>query len=653
LSGYVTPALVTALMAAASLGAGAALLAGLRALDRIAAIEAPFWCFGLGTGIIGWLTFFVGISGLLAPVPFAIMLVGCSFGVLFLFRVHPPRIGAARLNTLSWLHWALGAMIVLIAISDLVEALAPAADGDTLAYHFAQPIRFLSAHRIIFVPRAVDATSPMLVNMTYLPLFALGGERAVNLWLFVSGWAAIVFVAVFVHRFLSGVWALALLAILATVPAVVYSAGTGQVEIRLALFVTIACLAAVAARSRRDIAFVVIAGMAAGFYAGGKYTGLLFVAAVGLAMLYGKGGIRRASIYSATAVIAGFQWYFWNWLHTGDPFFPMLFDFVGVKDSTIWNAAQQLYFRQEFFGSELAVPRNLFWFFAYPFKATLDALPAFESARTGLGPYLLLVFPLVVAFLWRHGRAAVGHALFPVAVIVIVFYALWFFTGSSQRIRHLLPLLPISFAIATMAAVRASHGGGSFPPLIAALAATIVIQLGGTAVSSVKYFTYALSDQSRNEFLLRNVSQYGPVPWINAHLGPPDKVAHNVRSLNYLLSVPNFLALPSLQAQLNVRPDSKDPRSFWQQLRTLKITHIFVLGTITDDDPRVIAQQFTDGIKSAFWELSQNLFKVGCLEIVKTFKVEVISSRTLPSMKLSQAADTAQLLRLNPHACHY
>ena len=82
--------------------------------------------------------------------------------------------------------WALLAMLAFVLACDLCEGLAPPADADSLAYHFALPKQFLSAGHLQFVPRAVDGAVPLLPQMTYLVALGLGGERAMTLWTMVS-----------------------------------------------------------------------------------------------------------------------------------------------------------------------------------------------------------------------------------------------------------------------------------------------------------------------------------------------------------------------------------------------------------------------------------------------------------------------------------
>ena len=75
----------------------------------------------------------------------------------------------------------LAGVLALVLIFDLFEALAPPADADTMAYHFAIPKNFLRAGGIYFIPRVTDGAIPLLLHMTFIPPMALGGELAAKL----------------------------------------------------------------------------------------------------------------------------------------------------------------------------------------------------------------------------------------------------------------------------------------------------------------------------------------------------------------------------------------------------------------------------------------------------------------------------------------
>ncbi len=628
---------VVGLAAGACLGAGAAVLAGLGLLRDLVPRERPAWAFAVGFGVFGWLVFLPAAAGALSAGVLLGLGAACWAGTPLLFRA--GIVGAQDRASPDGVGWTLIVLIAAVIALDVAEGLAPPADADTLAYHFALPKRFLAAGALEFVPRAVDGATPMIVQMTYVPVLALGGEKALTLWVMLTGWLPAWFVFVLCRRHLGVNWSLAAALVLLTTPAVLYAAGTGQVEIRLALFAIAAAFAAAETWSAGGPRFALLAGLAAGFLAAGKYTGLLFVAATGLVVLRRR-PIAHGLCFAAAAAVAGAQWYGWNWAHTGDPVFPLLFPYLGVSDPSLWNQGHDAFFRQMFFASESGVPADPLWFLAYPFKATLDGLAQFESRRTGLGPYVLVLLPFALAGAWTRRTRLAESPLLPVALIAFAFYALWFFTGSSQRVRHLLPVYPLLVVCVTVAAARWGGPAARRAPLLAGAALTIALQTGGQGVFSQKFVRHHLAGESREVFLERNVARYAAAAWINRTLGPGDRIMHGFRQINYLLEVPYYFAHPFFQAAVTLRPGPPDDGRFLRQLRRLKITHILTAPVGGEAAPAEAA--------TGHRLLAQRLYRAGCAEAGPVVPISDIVSRTLP---LGRASEGVQVLRLKPGAC--
>ncbi len=612
-------------------GFGAAVLRGLGLGGALSWHERLGWSFAVGFGVLGWLLFFVGISGALGRATLITLLLVGACGIGFLGRPPAPA-HAARLQGVEWT--LLGLVCAALAF-DFLEALAPPADADSLAYHFALPKQFLESGRIEFIPRAVDGAVPLGVQMTYLPALALGGEQALTLWTWASGWALAGLFYVVSRRFLDRGWALGATLVLVTTPAVVYGGGSGQVEVRIALFVIVAVIAAAAAIREDGVGYAVLAGLAAGFYMAGKYTGLLFVAAVGLVLVCGRRRLAGAGAFALAAILAGGQWYVWNALHTGDPVFPMLYGWLEYPDQGLWDAVHDARFKRAFFEAESAVPTNPFWLLAYPLKATLAASPVFESGRTGLGAYPLLAFPFALTGLWRYRDRVFSHPLGPAALIVVVFYALWFFTGSSQRIRHLLPVLPVVLLCLSVAARRWCDRPAYLFPLGAALAFTVVAQLAGHALFSASYARHLVSGEDRGAFHERTVTGYGPVPWINANLEAGDRLALTERQLIYVIEAPTFLAHPVQQALVELATPAPDAGRFLRELRSQGVTHLLV-GHASDGRP-------------TFAMLARALEDAGCATRLATLETRTFASRTLPG--LGSGTGRADVLALTLNDC--
>ena len=607
----------TALVFLACLGAGAMVLRCTGVLSRLSWAERLVLAFALGLGGVGWIGFLLGIAGLIGALELAADCIACASGIWFLRR---PRSTEAAPPPLDPTGWALCAAIATVLAFGVLQGVSPPTDADSLAYHYALPKSFFAAGRIVFVPRAIDGAAPLLVQTSYLFAYGLGGEVGLTLWSAVSGWMAAALVYVLARRYLSVNWSLAVALIFLTTPAVIYGAGSGQVETRLAMFALAAAFATAQALRSGALGYAALAGVAAGFYFGGKFTGALFGVACASVLLARRGWAPRLAIYGLAAFVAGAQWYGWNWYHTGDPFFPVLFQALNLPDGQFWNSEQDEIFRRFYYGAENWVPADPFWFFAYPIRATLFSMGAFESGRTGLGPFALLVLPFAVAGSWRFRSRLRTSPLTVLAAIALVFYGLWFFSATSQRVRHLLPVYPLALICLAAAAARWADRPARRLPLVAATALTVAIQLGAQTLYGLNFAHHVFSREQREEFLLRTVSRYQPVPWINRTLAAGDKILVLERQLVFLLDVPLFFAHPVTQATVEMRLSKTDPAKFLGQLRREGVTHLlmFLDLPVTDDG--------WSGDLTGFANLLQG---AGCAKLLRRFDVTSRFSRTL------------------------
>ena len=611
---------ILALQILACIGFGMPLLRLCGVAAGLTRAEQVCWSFALGMGTLGWLVFFVGVGGSLTPGPLAALLATGTAGLLA-FKGAPAR--PAPQAPLTRIEWMLLAVLAVVLAASLTQGLSPPADADSMAYHFDMPKRFLAEGRVFFVPRAMDGAVPLLVHMTYATALGLGGETALTLWTMASGWMAGALLYTLARRHLERGWALAVALLFLTTPAVVFGAGSGQVEVRNALFVIVA---AASLRTGR-LGATAIAGLAIGFFMGGKLLGLEFALAAGLVLLAQRRWLAHGMVFGLAALVAGGQWYAWNWLNSGDPVFPMLYGLVPYTDATFWNAAHHERLLTMLREVERAVPVSLGWLLTYPFAATLAGKPVFEAGRTGFGPFVLLALPFALAGIWRLRQRLRSSPLLPLAAVTALFYAIWFLVGSSQRLRHLLPVYPLLLLCVMVAAQRWGRG---IRPLAGAVAVTLLLQLGGLAVFSANFARHLISGESRDAFLARNLSLYAPVPWINANLSPQDKVFSYLRWTNYAIEVPVFFAQITQEARVDIAP-SADPKLFYQQLRREGVTHLLV--TEGRDEPPF-----------PWWGLR----RMGCLDPLQRFEGAVWGSRTLGTDAGTTRAD---LYQLGPPTC--
>lgn len=641
---FIVPALTTVLLSVAALGAGMTVLSVTRTLDALRPIEQLVSAFALGFAVLGWAVFWLGAGNLISTPTLLILSAILAVPALVFLPRWMRRVGerCPSGNPFNAITIALLTGIGLAVSMDFIEALAPPTDADSLAYHFALAKTFFEAGGLVFEPRAGDGAVPLMQQMTYLTAFGIGGERAMTLWAFVSGTFTGLAVYALARRITGQTAgreaALFVMLVFLTTPAVILGGGAGQVEVRNALFFTVAVLLALRLHAGGHLGFALCAGIAAGAFAASKYPGLLAVLGFGLMVLLTKRWFAAGAVYALGAILIGTQWYAWNWLHTGDPVFPVLWSVVDYLPETKWSDALHASF---LLGNinEKAVPVSPPWALLYPFKATFDPATVFEAGRVGMGVAWVLFAPLsMYALIWR-GDKAIMKTVALILLPALVYYLLWYFLGPSQRVRHMLPVYPLFLAVFTAPAIEALiRRRWLRGPILAGMAAVVLMQLGAQALFTKKPIAYAFSNQSRGSYLEANIAAYNVVRWLNANIGVNERVLIPYRQWNYVLNVPYFYGHPSTQGMIFTEGDRTPIGAFWADIRAQNITYI------ASNMPQDGSQPNGDYAYYA-WALSN----MGCAREVSQVNAREISSRTVPS----EPANTwkMRIHRVTPQHC--
>jgi hypothetical protein len=175
-------------------------------------------------------------------------------------------------------------------------------------------------------------------------------------------------------------------------------------------------------------AWLAASGALAGWAAGTKYTGVYFVAALGLAalVLSPRGArARGAAVFALGALAAGGPWYVRNVLLTGNPVWPFL---GGVFGYRFWGpidvASATWSLRHE------GGPQDLRALLALPWNLATARSPGIRS----LAPGLFALFPIGVVW----GLASRSRRW--LVLVAAGFVVFWFAT--TQQVRFLIPAIP-------------------------------------------------------------------------------------------------------------------------------------------------------------------------------------------------------------------
>lgn len=614
-----TALIITIVQMLAAVGYGARLMLFLRVPLTSNYILWLALSFAMGFGFMGWVMLPLALTIGLGNVSLAVVL---GIGVTSLLSTFPLSNLNVERKPFNLLQVVLMAGLAIIFGFDLLEALAPPSDADSLAYHFAVPKLFLDAGKAVFIPRAVDGATPLLVQMTYLPVLHFGGEQGLNLWAMLSGWAVIAMLYVLCREYLDRSWSLVVAVLFASIPAVVYGAGSGQVEVRIALFVMLCAWAAVQFHKTNRYAYLILAAIAAGFFGGAKVTGLIFMASVLVVLLVRKSWLKTGLIFSIIAAVIAAPWYLWTFVHTGDPLFPILYPILGVSNPLYWDQAHHDLFNLAFRSGETPLPVNPLSLLAFPVIGTLFPYPSMEAGRTGFGPIIILLMPCALALVWLgiQKRTLNGVGLY--GLIALVFFVIWFLSGAPQRVRHLLPILPLILLCLVYSAVWAAKAWRISSVVSVSMAAVIIMQLGGMGLFGWQFFKVATGKITRTDFLQNTVSLYQPISWVNENLSPADKLMTPIRQHLFYLDMPYFFAHAYTQAEVDISPEFSS-EDLVPSLHRLGITHVLAYQEIIDGE-------------WAYGPKYQELIDAGCLSALHSGESSVIRSRTLGGVSEQQ-----------------
>lgn len=439
--------------------AGAIGREALRALSlgSLAALEATVFGTMLGLGILGLVTFGLGLAGRFTPLNLSLVLIGCEgvFGPSASMQLRLPGRVIAGLKA-TWLASDTFGRFVLvlsggIAGLALVSALSPAWDYDGLMYHLVGPQQFLQAGRI------APNTDNWYVNGAFSLelLFAYGlafrDDVFPKLLHFSQAFLLIGAAYASARNWFGERVAWLSTAILLGVPVLPIWAGLAYIDLGWSAFEFMAIVAAIRWLVGRERRWLVLAGALTGFSMASKYLGLFGLVVLALLVLAAdlRRGWRRLvsdglSIGMPALLIAA-PWYVKNFLWYGNPVYPLYFGGLGWDLTRLSQYAAYL----DSFGAGkrpidfLLLPWNVYVHHDR-FGAMMNRIDI---------PSVL--FPLLVLYPWvkRHKVVSV------LVAVIIVRCALW--SIGSQQLRFLLPAYP---AMAVAAGYVASLLGQRLRP---------------------------------------------------------------------------------------------------------------------------------------------------------------------------------------------
>ena len=533
----------------------------------------------IGLGAIGLLTLFIGLIP--GGLQWGLMVVGVLslFGLTRLapafkegqFKFAKPE-GANLLFVLAIAVGGLFALVSVLAPSDML-------DWDTLAYHLADPKVWLQSGQIQYLYYEHHSNFPCTVDNLFIWGLTWGGAAGAKAFSLAFLLLGVLAIFGFARRRYGAVAAWWSALAFATIPVVLWEAGTGYIDVPHGLYGGLGAVYAanyLLDQSKRSNLW--LSGLMLGFAAGTKYTGLqtigvvLFVIVCAMAMRKQVSeGFRSAALIGLVAAGVGGSWYVKNIAWTGNPVYPFFFEKLGGHD---WDQRRADAYRieQQKFGAGPLAERHR----PAQFGAAVLGL-AYQPGRyvnpgedqgqgTPLGATGIVV--VAAALIWAISGAA---GLFEGVLLsmVGVSFLIWFFL--SQQSRYVVPLaVPLTIL-----------AGAAIPKLKAGRLVMVAISLQA-AYSLYLVYTQrfqlqsqvALGKVSPEDYQSQMVSFYKPSLVINKEV-KGGKVALYDEVFGYLLDVPYAWANPPHDTVIPY-DSMKDAASYVAGMKKLGFTHLYL-----------------------------------------------------------------------------
>ncbi len=537
------------------------------AVHRRAPLAAPALAPIVGLALLAWAGNVLGLFGLLTRAALLALLgvVWIAAGFLRLTRARrggDP--GDAETRTPLVAAAAVAALATLVGLPLLALALYPPTAFDETLYHLPFARAFADSGGLPFLPELRFPVFPQLGEVLQAALLAFAGDVATHfvsllaigltaalLWAWGEEWGGAE--RPWIGPLAAAIWL--------GNPLVVYLGATSYVDPLLALFVTAA--AYVHWRFRDAPGGLVLAGFLTGAAAGTKYLGLFFVAALGVATLFGTVGggvvsgggagarsrrLRDVCLFGVAALVAMAPSYGRIIALTGNPLFPYLSGLFGE------NAWTPRHFRN------FALPtQSADWVAGLARGAgRLLTLPWDVVARRDrvgglppLSPAYLLGLPLLVATTWRRrAKGALGKLLFAPLLFLLLFPLL------PADVRYLIAPLPLfSLGLAVALAGGLTRWVDRSPPALTARArlgpfaafgsrlVLVALVVGLLALPGSLYALHRLVLQGplpttpveRDLYLRRMLPPFSAIAYVNERIRPGETIyGLHLESMRYL-----------------------------------------------------------------------------------------------------------------------
>ena len=475
------------------------------------------------------------------------------------------------------------AFLILLA---LILALAPPVKTDALVYHLAIPKAYLENHGIVNLPNSMYSFFPLLFEMVFLFAMTFGMESIPALCGLGMAFLLLAGLGIYFHQYISRRLAWFVPVLFFSTPTFLEISASAYIDLALAGFMFFTFYAWDRWRETRLPFWFFYMTLFAGAAWATKLTGLIVIPLVvlGIALEGRKDNspvrvLKRIGIFAGIVFLFMAPWWLRNYHYSGNPFLPLLMQFLGGEDRVNWDFTRAMQFNDyvKLFG----MGRGMLDLLLLPYNLTFHAQPHTLKFDGQIGLVYFMLIPALIAGLWKP-RPSRWLALSVCFAVLTGFWFVYF-----QYVRFIAP----AFTVLTLLCVaglekitRPRSGNDSTPPLWTRLVLGVVccgvlfnVYLILDVWNKKGPMNYVAGEETRDQYLTRNIPRY-PIYQAMNRLDPESKVLWVfMRNFGYLAERP-FHSDSVFEAHTMQTLLARDasPAGLRRQLQSLGITHLML-----------------------------------------------------------------------------
>ena len=298
--------------------------------------------------------------------------------------------------------YVLTALVVLA----LILALAPPIKTDALVYHLAIPKAYLEHHGIINLPNSMYSFFPLLSEMVFLFAMTFGVESLPALCGLGMAFLLLLGLGVFFHQYLSPRLSWFVPVLLFSTPTFFEISASVYIDLALAGFMFFTFYAWDRWRETRLPFWFFYMALFAGAAWATKLTGLIVLPLVVLGIaLEGQKDNNPARVLKHIVIFSGIvflfmaPWWIRNYQYSGNPFVPLLMQFLGGEDRINWDFDRAMQF--DHYVKLFGMGRGLMDLVLLPYNLTFHAQPYTLKFDGQIGIVFFMLIPALVAGWWK------------------------------------------------------------------------------------------------------------------------------------------------------------------------------------------------------------------------------------------------------------